>query len=132
MNFVFSIFTLPVLLLMSAYVFAEEGAPHHDFPVAVAGFHDVMAPLWHAESGAQRNQKICKQYPTLMIRLNKIRSAEVPQNVDATQWRHAVENLYKVLSPIETICVENRTPEYALANVHYGFHELVKLIGHEH
>ncbi|PCI07418.1 MAG: hypothetical protein COB77_04700 [Gammaproteobacteria bacterium] len=132
MNFVIRVIALPLLLLSGVSAYAESNTRHHDFPVAVTGFHDVMAPLWHAESGEERNQKICKQYPILTSRLNKIRSANVPENVDATQWRHAVENLYKVLLPIESLCVENRTPEYAMANVHYGFHALVKLIGYEH
>lgn len=105
---------------------------HHDFPTAVAGFHDVMAPLWHAPAGEQRNKNICAQYPDLVKKAKKIRSADVPKKVNPAAWKKAIKDLRTVLTPIEKHCAEGRSPEYALANVHHGFHELVRLVGHQH
>lgn len=125
------------LLCLSLLAHAEQGSPqqhggHHDFPEAVDGFHNVMAPLWHAPGGEQRQQDICTQYPALITQWKNIHAAASPADVDAAQWAKAVDNLHKVLSPIEQLCAENLNPEYMFANVHHGFHELVRLIGHEH
>ena len=123
-------------ILMVSLVFSmatlAEGSPDHDFPKEVAAFHDVFSPLWHASPGDQRILQICKQYPTLMTRLETIRAARSPKNVSPKKWEKAIKNLHQVLDPIEAYCANNRNPEYAFANVHHGFHELVELIGHQH
>lgn len=122
---------LLVLLLCHLAVQAEE-SEKHNFPKEVADFHHVLSPLWHAPSGSQRILEICKQYPTLMARLETIAAAESPKNVSPEKWKKATKNLRQVLFPIGTYCDKKLNPEYAFANVHHGFHELVDLIGHEH
>ena len=101
---------------------AHDHSEHHDFPKAVAGFHDVMAPLWHSPAGEQRQKNICTQYPSLIKQWNTLQAAPSPQDVNPAQWTKAVSNLGKVLTPIEQICADDDNPEYMLANVHHGFH----------
>lgn len=133
MNLVTKVYALALVLLVSLAAQAEEKSRHHDFPVAVAGFHDVMAPLWHAPSGEQRDQKICEQHPNLVAHLGKIRAAKIPKNVvSSDEWQNAIENLSEGLTSVKHMCASGRTPEYSFAIVHEGFHELVSLIGHKH
>jgi hypothetical protein len=44
---------------------SEQGEHHHGMPATTKAFHDVLAPLWHMEKGADRTAKTCAQAMTL-------------------------------------------------------------------
>ena len=43
----------------------EKGEHHKDLAPPVKAFHEVLAPLWHMEKGADRTAKTCAQTSAL-------------------------------------------------------------------
>jgi hypothetical protein len=111
---------------------AEQPHRHHNFPPAVTGFHDVMAPLWHSQAGDERNRRICEQQNDLEKHAENILSEQSPQGVDADQWKTIAGNLRNGVQEIGSRCADNMSAEQALADVHNIFHDLVRLVGHRH
>ncbi|MDH3281719.1 MAG: hypothetical protein OEQ18_11410 [Gammaproteobacteria bacterium] len=112
-----------------------QGHGHHEFPADVARFHAVMAPLWHAADGEERAARTCDQAAQLGDRAAAIQAAPVPEVVgDHAGWVDASERLADRVQALNTAC---RAPVHAgfreaLVQVHDAFHDLVRLVGHQH
>ncbi len=106
---------------------------HHDFPPAVSAFHDVMAPLWHAPPGEQRQQSICQGAASLQNAADNILRADTPDQVQAAQWGRAAQQLREAVAALSGACsAEKKGIAEAMAAVHDRFHALVAQVGHRH
>ena len=131
-NHFYFIGIIATALLASVSVTAGEKSSRHDFPPAVTGFHDVMAPLWHSSPGEGRDERICKDYSRLSSKLDKIRSEVVPKEVDKADWKSAAYQLQQYTLKVKLACDSNQSPDATFADVHSAFHNLVRLVGHRH
>lgn len=106
----------------------------HDFPTSVTGFHDTMAPLWHAEAGDARKTDTCAALEDLKTKASAIGEAEVPEKAadQAEAWSSASTELGAKLDALAATC-DGTTEEFdaAFHDVHEAFHALVALVGHE-
>ncbi len=134
MNTLFLTSTLLITLIAPASVTAnkEKGSAHHNFPPAVDGFHDVMAPLWHSASGEKRAEQTCKQVCSLTTELVKIYAEGTPKEVNNDEWNLAVNQLQQHMLTIKSACDNKESSEKALTGLHDAFYGLVQLVGHKH
>lgn len=109
---------------------------HHDFPMEVMQFHQVMATLWHAAPGSDRVTNICAQASTLKQRAEGVWSAATPERARSQQtaWRDAAQELRHSVDSMQSACdrPDRLEVEPALAGVHNAFHSLVRFLGHHH
>lgn len=87
---------------------------HHRFAKDVDAFHGVLAPVWHAAPGKERNRNACAKAGRMEILAKDIRSA------DATPLQASVAGLKKQ-------CRDGAGDiEGALSDVHDAFHRLIE------
>lgn len=92
----------------------NEHRHHHHFAADVDAFHGVLAPVWHAARGAQRNQDACGQAGRMASLAKEIRST------DATALQARIVTL-------QAACGEAKGDvEGALFDVHEAFHRLIE------
>lgn len=130
---------LAAACLLPGTTTAERTGPgqhhgHHDFPPGVSQFHDVMAPLWHAEAGPGRVASTCAQAATLREKAQGIADAAPPAAAeDVAAWQTATRRLIEAASELESGCIDKSADvESVLAGLHHAFHDLVRLVGHRH
>lgn len=118
----------------SAGQYGQGRHGHHDFPPTVHAFHDLMAPIWHGPSGAERIASICRSAGDLQQRAQAVIDAPAPQGVDAAGWRQSADALHASTATIGERCDSGETGELeqAFGAVHHAFHGLVRHVGHRH
>lgn len=95
-------------------VAAEQHHHHHHFAPDVDAFHGVLAPVWHADRGAQRNRDACAQAGRMASLAKEIRSA------DAAALQAGIVTL-------QAACGDAKGDvEGALFEVHEAFHRLIE------
>jgi hypothetical protein len=88
-----------------------RSAPARD---AVAEFHDILAPLWHAEEGPQRVTDTCNAVPELQTRAQAVADARKDQ---------ASGSLVQAVTELAAECGGGRAAfNEKLAAVHEAFH----------
>ncbi|HEX5803617.1 MAG TPA: hypothetical protein VFY24_11380 [Azospira sp.] len=92
----------------------KEHHHHHHFAADVDAFHGVLAPVWHAARGVQRNQDACGQAGRMASLAKEIRSTDA----SALQAR---------IVTLQAACGEAKGDvEGALFEVHEAFHRLIE------
>lgn len=112
---------------------SEHGAHEHQFPAEVTAFHDVMAPLWHAEAGDARRQGTCDAVAKMSEAARSVEAAQVPAKAaaDPSKWHEATAALTLSVEQLGASCAATAPSfEADFKNVHEKFHALVALIGH--
>ncbi|MBI2305802.1 MAG: hypothetical protein HYU78_00735 [Rhodocyclales bacterium] len=87
---------------------------HHHFPKDVDAFHGVLAPVWHAPRGKERNQDACTKAGRMERLAKDIRST------DASGLQASITTLTKQCQG------GNGDVEGALFDVHEEFHRLIE------
>src|SRR5690606_160573 len=99
----------------------EEKAPaahgkeaHEQLPPQVKAFHDVLAPLWHAEKGPKRTSDTCKSVGELKMAALAIEDAPVPEEAasDAEGWKKDARALTASVGGLEGSCNQDGNPEF--------------------
>lgn len=99
---------------------------HHDFPAALAEFHDAMAPLWHARRDAQWPENTCAQAGELEKRAKAVSEAQAPQGMSAEDYAKGASVLAASVASLRTACAASGRPEVEarMTEVHNAFHRV--------
>lgn len=104
----------------------EEGGEHHKHAKmegAVKSFHDVLAPVYHAEKGPGRADKACAATASMKHEAAKV--AAEPAGDDAARKADA-DALTKSVADLEAACTGDKAGvEPALEKLHDAFHALI-------
>jgi hypothetical protein len=105
---------------------AKEHGGHHDLGGALGAFHDVLAPVYHMEKGAARDEKTCASVGAMRDTGAKV--AAEPAG-DAAAWTPAAETLSKRIDELDTACKAAGHPDAPakLESLHDAFHALMDL-----
>lgn len=114
----------------------HEGEEHAEPELTpeMARFHDVLAPLWHAEAGPQRVDDTCEASGHMLDLSNDIQKAPTPEGADETAWIEAVQTLMIDITHLQDACPQvpgGVTFDDAFTNVHESFHALMAVLPKE-
>jgi hypothetical protein len=115
-----SIVVVVAAALMVGSVVAEDRHERHrhQFANDVNAFHSALAPLWHAQSGKERSQKVCAQATQLESLAREIRSADS-------------RPLLASVTALKAKCQVNPADiDGAFSQVHDAFHRLAEPNGY--
>ena len=105
-----------------------EGEGHHhdkDMSPPLKSFHDVLAPVYHAEKGPGRVDKTCADAPAMTKGAAAVANEEGVDHTTARKERD--EALTKSVADLETACKGDKAGvEAALEKVHDAFHAFLK------
>jgi hypothetical protein len=111
----------------------HEMGEHPNMPAELAKFHDVLAPRWHAEKGAQRMKDTCAAVPEFKTDADAVAKATPPTQTNADTWTTGTRALVASVGELETTCKANDTAKFeeAFHKVHESFHGLLAQAGGE-
>jgi hypothetical protein len=110
---------------------AEKKAEHDEMmktmPPAIAKFHDVLAPRWHAAQGPQRMTDTCAALPDFHANADALAKSTPPTTANADSWTTATNALVDAVTALDTSCKANDAAQFetAFAKVHDAFHALM-------
>ena len=112
---------------------AGSGDKHeHKFPAVVGAFHDVMAPLWHADEGAKRVDDTCSAVSAFLTQAEQVIAAPVPAEAASQDaaWKAAAGQLKAAVAALQAGCAATGRPDFAAQfhAVHEAFHHLIALL----
>lgn len=105
----------------------DEHAAFAKLPPAVAQFHDVLAPRWHAAQGPERMTDTCAAVGQLRDGAQAIAAADLPAGSDAATWHQATSELTTAVTALDGTCKVRDADAFepAFARVHTGFHRVM-------
>ena len=111
---------------------ADKPAPmgeHPEMGPEMTRFHDVLAPRWHAEKGAQRMADTCAAIGDFQTNAASIAGRAAPPSAEAASWTTATKELTEAVSGLDAACKANTVDvfEPAFARVHTVFHAVMEL-----
>ncbi len=91
-------------------------------------FHEVIAPVWHAEPGKVRVEAACANAPKLKERAAALGTPPAAAQKDEAGWKTDGAALVSSIDALTTACAAAGRPdvESALSKVHDGFHRLME------
>jgi hypothetical protein len=109
---------------------APAAAGGHDhgtgLPPALDRFHGVLAPLWHADAGAQRQKDTCAAMADFQRGADEIAAAPVPTGVDAAAWQAAAADLRAKVAATSAQCAAPQAAfDAAFSVLHDAYHHIV-------
>lgn len=112
---------------------AGEAAEHEAMTPELTKFHDLLAPLWHADKGPQRIKDTCAAVPQFKTAADEVAKATPPTKANADTWTAATRALVASVSALETACQANDSAKFEAAfhDVHESFHRLLEQAGGE-
>jgi hypothetical protein len=102
-----------------------HGQHHRKLSAGMEAFHDVLAPVYHMDKGAARDDKTCAAVPSMKDAAAKV--AAEPSG-DASSWKARSDALTASVTALETACGAPGKGEVGvkLEAVHDAFHALMK------
>jgi hypothetical protein len=106
---------------------------HEGMTPELTAFHDLLAPLWHAEKGPKRMKDTCAAVPQFKTSADAVAKATPPTKANADTWTQATRALVASVDALETACKTNDNAKFEAAfhNVHEAFHSLMEQAGGE-
>jgi len=103
----------------------HKGGEHHPkMEGAIKSFHDVLAPVYHADKGPGRVEKACAATASMKEEAGKV--AAEPKG-DAAAWKTDSDTLKKTVDDLEAACKGDKAGvEPALEKLHDAFHALME------
>jgi hypothetical protein len=96
-------------------------------------FHEVLAPIWHAEEGPQKITDACDAAERMIARAGDLVGAPPPAGAQGNEeaWRTTTKSLVNAAQGLKTACAADGRPAVpeALRAVHEAYHMLVKIRG---
>ena len=112
-----------------------EHEDHHEEKMApeLAKFHDVLAPRWHADKGAQRMKDTCAALPDFHAQADALASMAPPAGSHAEMWTAGTKQLVGAVAGLDAPCKANDATAFegAFHQVHQSFHGLLAAAGGE-
>jgi hypothetical protein len=104
----------------------QEEEHHGNLPKEVREFHDLLAPLWHAEKGPERVTKTCAQARALHAAA--IEAAGARDKANDASWKAEGGALVDATAALAAECDKEGRPQFEarLSDVHEHFHKLVE------
>jgi hypothetical protein len=101
---------------------------HDSLSPEMKAFHDLLAPLWHADKGPKRLADTCAAVPQLKTSADAVAKATPPIPTNADTWTTGTRALVAAVGELETACKgkNEAATEAAFAKVHDTFHGLMK------
>lgn len=115
----------------------KHQAEHHgSLPPSVNAFHELLAPLWHADPGEKRATDTCAAIEDLRQRAADIVVAETPPAAagDEAGYRDATSELVHTVVQLGETCGADGKPGFddQLAAVHTAFHVVMEKASGKH
>ncbi len=110
----------------------KHQAEHGPLPPAVNAFHELLAPLWHADPGDKRAEDTCAAIEDLRQRAADIVVAETPPaaTADEAGYRDAASALVHAVVELGDACGADRSAfADRLTDVHTAFHVVMEKAG---
>jgi hypothetical protein len=104
-------------------------------PPELKTFHDVLAPRWHADKGAQRTADTCAALGDFQSGADAIAKAAAPAGASADTWAAGAKELVTAVAGLRDACAhrdQQAAFEDAFAKVHESFHHLLEASGAMH
>jgi hypothetical protein len=102
-------------------------APPPNAEKAVADFHDVLAPLWHADPSPQRTEDTCAKAPEMVALAETVNKAAQPA------WAEQAAGLVSSSQALAADCQAGRAGfEAKFHDVHEAFHRVAESAGAGH
>ena len=123
--------TTPADKAPPAMAHEEHGEHEMAMPPELKGFHDVLAPHWHAEKGPKRMQDTCAALPDFHKASDALAKATPPRAAHADTWTNGTKALVAAVAELDVACKANEASafETAFAKVHDSFHALLEAAG---
>jgi hypothetical protein len=111
-----------------------SGMEHENLTPELAAFHDLLAPRWHAEKGAQRTADTCGAIGDFKAKADAVAKATPPVPAHADTWTTGTQALVAAVGDLEGACSakDDTKFEAAFAKVHESFHALMEQGEPEH
>ena len=113
-----------------------EQSEDHQLPPAMTAFHDIMAPLWHANEGEQRVADTCAKLQDMADGVEAISDEGAPESTPHEGvWRDAVSDLSSQVEALQDACEAGPSLEEfqgQFTGVHDAFHAVMAAMGVEH
>ncbi len=118
--------------MMEGHEMGEEHEEHPELTPEMTSFHDVLAPLWHADAGPDREANTCNASSGMLNAGAKIQDAPTPEGVAQADWEANVQVLMLSIVDLQDTCSgtgkDGMTFDQAFGAVHDGFHGLMELL----
>lgn len=110
---------------------AEGPHDHGDLPPEVKGFHEVLAPRWHAEQGEARVKDTCAATPDFQTRAGTLVQLAPPAGADAARWSATTQELRDAAGALDAACkgADPAAFEPAFHRMHEAFHAVMEAAG---
>jgi hypothetical protein len=107
---------------------------HDDMSPELKKFHDVLAPLWHAEKGAKRTADTCAAVAEFQTDAGAIGKTTPPPSTNADTWTAGTRALVAAVGKLADACKANDAAKFEIAfsEVHEAFHSLMGMAGMHH
>jgi hypothetical protein len=111
-----------------------SGEPHvRVFAIAPLGhFHDVFAPIFHADADPARATNACESVSSLHDHATQVQAVSAPEHVDPDHWTHATADLVAQVDALGAACASHGDVDHELDAIHHAFHRVMELSeGHD-
>ena len=100
-------------------------------PPEIAKFHDLLAPRWHADKGAQRTKDTCAAVADFAASADAVAKSTPPAGSDAAKWTAMTKELVDAVAILHATCepLDDTKFEEAFLHVHQGFHHVLEAAG---
>lgn len=107
------------------------GEEHANMLPEVHKFHEVLAPRWHAEKGAQRMADTCGAMAEFQADADALTKVSTPAGADAANWSTKTQELVAAVGALDGTCKANDATAFepAFERVHNGFHAVMEASG---
>jgi len=108
-----------------------EHGEHAKLSGAAHEFHEVLAPLWHADKSPEREAKTCEAIPTFEQRAAAV-DKDVPEaaRADEAAYHTAAQGLVTAVGDLKTECAKpaggRADFEAKFMAVHEAFHKVIE------
>lgn len=101
---------------------------------AVAKFHEVLSPRWHAEKGEKRMADTCGALAEFRADADALVALAPPAGADAAAWGTKTKELSEAVGALDGTCQakDAQAFEPAFERVHNGFHAVMEASGEHH
>ncbi len=109
---------------------APPPPPAAPVKTTVEAFHDVLAPVWHTDDEAKRNESACSTAASLHTLASRLVGEPAPRAATPAYPAQTVA-LEKAVTSLESACsgAERTSVGPALSNVHDAFHAVSACAG---
>jgi len=105
-----------------------EAEEHENLTPELKAFHDLLAPLWHAEKGPKRTSDTCAAREQFKAAADAVAKATPPVPANADTWTAGTRALVAAVADLDHQCTVAGSGDFegVFAKVHEAFHALME------